>query len=205
MKTYVIYNESLKSYWNDDSCSWHSQPSDAVHYTEPHEAHMEANNIMRRANDYTMQLKILPYEHVTGGKTFYNVWHLIPKDQKQLTPGQADLHFRLMGMPRNDFLKQTVEGIFNCPNPVEVFGARYVRVAQVAIEHTVDCTELEKLGLVFQKTNSFNNSWFENVGVTATVESARSTSVGDVISVGDSYFAVASVGFVKVDVSEKSA
>lgn len=54
------------------------------------------------------------------------------------------------------------------------------------------------LGIAYEKTNSIDWHWAENEGIECTKESMRSTSVGDVILVGDNSYFVADIGFTKI-------
>ena len=58
----VIFNESLKRYWNDRYRSWAATPEEAVQYSEPYAAHAEARKLIQ--DDGTLQLKIVLLETV---------------------------------------------------------------------------------------------------------------------------------------------
>jgi len=63
-------------------------------------------------------------------------------------------------------------------------------------------TEADDLGIVFEKTNTIDQCWWLNPGVTRRfpAEGCRSTSVGDVVTVGDGRaFKCASSGWEPID------
>jgi hypothetical protein len=74
---------------------------------------------------------------------------------------------------------------------ITVRRADYVKVAEVEAEH---------LDEVFRLTNTIDYDWQENEHVTATRpgQPERSTSVGDVIVLGDHAWIVDSAGFSEV-------
>ena len=56
----------------------------------------------------------------------------------------------------------------------------------------------EKLDIAFVKTNSLNEAWWDNKGVTAMFpdETCRSTSVGDIVLIGNVKYTFAPTGIV---------
>jgi len=60
-------------------------------------------------------------------------------------------------------------------------------------EHTLD--------VVYEKTNTLHQEWWKNEGVLAvfTEQGCRSTSVRDIIKIGDAFWRVASFGFDKLE------
>ena len=57
MRTWAIFNESFKRYWNDLTDSWVETADAAVLYVEPDAAHEEARRLLK--SDGSMQLKIV--------------------------------------------------------------------------------------------------------------------------------------------------
>jgi hypothetical protein len=51
---------------------------------------------------------------------------------------------------------------------------------------------------IYERTNSIYGHWSENKGVECSKRSMRSTSVGDIIMIGDAYYFVDSIGFDKI-------
>ena len=60
----------------------------------------------------------------------------------------------------------------------------------------VNTTDLDH---AYELTNTITKAWDRNQLVKATGHSLRSTSVGDVMKLGDDYYVVASIGFEKID------
>jgi len=60
-------------------------------------------------------------------------------------------------------------------------------------EHTLD--------VVYEKTNTLHQEWWKNEGVLPvfTEQGCRSTSVRDIIKIGDDFWRVASFGFNKLE------
>ena len=89
-----------------------------------------------------------------------------------------------MFQPKKEVISQAWEGLVN--------GASYEEVAHV---------EARNLEEVFHKTNSIDQYWGENTGVTLCGKAAsvptRSTSVGDIFVVQGDHYYVDSFGFTK--------
>ena len=72
----------------------------------------------------------------------------------------------------------------------------YKAVAEVVVADD----SIDSLESAYERTNHIDRNWQENAGVNPLVSQARSTSVGDVIQVGDEFYGVSSCGFKKVEV-----
>jgi len=83
--------------------------------------------------------------------------------------------------------------------PTHEWPDQFTQVAE--IERTSDfggMQDEEVADEAYVLTNHHSGSWWENDGVTLIGEKTRSTSVGDVIVVGDRAFLVAPVGFKEI-------
>lgn len=60
--------------------------------------------------------------------------------------------------------------------------------------------DTDDLDVAFRLTNNIDRAWTCNEGVTPTMDSRRSTSVGDIMTIDGKRFMVASVGFVELAV-----
>ena len=71
-------------------------------------------------------------------------------------------------------------------------------VALVAVNKSLSVTE--KLEIAFKKTNSINEAWWSNEGVTAMFpdKACRSTSMGDMVLVGSEKYKCEMSGWSKV-------
>ena len=56
--------------------------------------------------------------------------------------------------------------------------------------------------VAYRLTNHIDTDWRENKEVTGLTENARSTSVGDVIQIGDDFFEVGMMGFEKIELPD---
>ena len=72
----------------------------------------------------------------------------------------------------------------------------YTHVAVVEVPEDADNDGA--LGQAWQYTNHIDRAWWDNPGVTRVGPPCRSTSVGDVLVVGDQAFRVDGVGWSKV-------
>ena len=71
-------------------------------------------------------------------------------------------------------------------------------VALVAVNKSLSVTE--KLEIAFKKTNSINEAWWSNEGVTAMFpdKACRSTSMGDMVLIGTEKYKCEMSGWSKV-------
>ena len=101
-----------------------------------------------------------------------------------------------------DALLGTLDTIRNPKETVAVIHAAYepspVTVALVEVKKNM--TDAEKLDLAFMKTNSIDDAWWNNKGVTKMFPdtSCRSTSVGDFVVVGTTKYVCETAGWSKV-------
>ena len=58
--------------------------------------------------------------------------------------------------------------------------------------------DTEDLGVAWEKTNTIDDGWWNNPEIKFGVQT-RSTSVGDVMQVGEDYYVAAGFGFVQLD------
>jgi hypothetical protein len=86
-----------------------------------------------------------------------------------------------------------------------------IHAAFEEVPNTVAFVEVEaslplrkKLEIAFVKTNSINDGWWRNEGVTSlcTEKTCRSTSVGDIILVGKDKYVCGMVGWTTLDGEE---
>jgi len=71
-------------------------------------------------------------------------------------------------------------------------------VALVAVDKSLSVTE--KLEIAFKKTNSINEAWWSNEGVTAMFpdKACRSTSMGDMVLIGTEKYKCEMSGWSKI-------
>jgi len=85
------------------------------------------------------------------------------------------------------------------PTPTDLgWPAAYIPVAQVEVQDPLDNQPEVSLAEVYRLTQYLDTEWWNNPGVTAWIQ-ARSTSIGDVLSDGQTLWAVAPSGFEKLD------
>jgi len=102
-----------------------------------------------------------------------------------------------------DALLDTLDDVKNPKETVSVVHAAFDEkphlVAFVEVEKS--WTVNEKLEYAFKMTNSIDDAWWNNKGVTAMFpeKGCRSTSVGDMILVGGSKFKCDDTGWSRVD------
>ena len=70
------------------------------------------------------------------------------------------------------------------------FPEEFTHVADVELPNLDDAQDV-----AYRLTNHIDTDWRENEEVTVLTETARSTSVGDVIQVGDRFLRVGMMGF----------
>lgn len=75
---------------------------------------------------------------------------------------------------------------------------RYTYVADVVVEPAETTAMLD---VAYERTNSIDDHWSKNEGVTMHVQHARSTSVADVIVIDGAAHVVCGVGFLPVSVA----
>jgi len=76
----------------------------------------------------------------------------------------------------------------------------YTLVATVELSQGM--TEYEMLASAFERTNHIDQAWWHNEGVVfhGAGKGARSTSVGDIVQIGNKAFRVESLGWSPVEV-----
>lgn len=85
------------------------------------------------------------------------------------------------------------------PTPTDLgWPAAFIPVAQVEAQELLDDQPEVALEEVYRLTQHLDTEWWNNPGVTAWIHS-RSTSVGDVVGDGQTLWAVAPLGFEKLD------
>ena len=77
------------------------------------------------------------------------------------------------------------------------FPEEFTHVADVELPDLNDAQDV-----AYRLTNHIDTDWRENEEVTALSDKARSTSVGDVIQVGNEFFMVGMMGFEKIEVCD---
>ena len=90
--------------------------------------------------------------------------------------------------------------VYHCINEAEMF-REDAQLWQAADQNYQLVAEVEAAGLaeVFRLTNHIDYDWIENAGVRlCSSRPVRSTSVGDVITLGDSAWLVTGSGFVQL-------
>ena len=101
-----------------------------------------------------------------------------------------------------DALLDTLEGVKNPKETVSVIHAAFDEKPHLVAFVEVDksWTVNEKLEYAFKMTNSIEDAWWNNAGVTKMFpdKGCRSTSVGDMILVGNVKFKCESMGWSKV-------
>lgn len=103
--------------------------------------------------------------------------------QAQVESGDGDSRWALAMGVTAQAIKHMVE---------ELKTVTYVHVATV---------NTDDLDYAYERTNTIDNYWWDNEGVTKhfTAEGCRSTSCGDILMDGDKVYFVASFGFVELD------
>jgi len=76
----------------------------------------------------------------------------------------------------------------------------YRLVARVDVPDSTDVLPQDQANLAFQKTNHIEEPWWENEGVERVGPETRSTSVGDVVVVGEVGFVCDRCGWLEFSV-----
>ena len=99
---------------------------------------------------------------------------------------------------KTDALMKTLEGVDKVAVIHAAFGETPHTVAFVDCKSTM--SDNAKLEEAFVKTNSINDAWWKNEGVTPMFPDAscRSTSVGDMVLIGKTKYKCDSFGWSKV-------
>lgn len=74
----------------------------------------------------------------------------------------------------------------------------YLEAARVEIPLEGPLTSPDELEAAYRLTNTIEHVWMENEGVTATGQSFRSTSAGDILGAGGRVFLVVTAGFIEL-------
>jgi len=105
-------------------------------------------------------------------------------------------------MNKKEALLKTLDDVTNPKEKVSVihtaFGDKPHVVAFVDVEKS--WTDTDKLEYAFMKTNTINDAWWNNEGVTSMFpeKGCRSTSVGDMVLIGKTKYKCADFGWEKV-------
>ena len=105
-------------------------------------------------------------------------------------------------MNKLDALLETLDTMVNPKETVAVIHGAFDDTPHTValVEVKKDMTDADKLELAFMKTNSIDDAWWNNKGITKMFDgdTCRSTSVGDMVLIGNEKYLCEPAGWSKV-------